>query len=117
VAPATGPVAWVLPQLPQVSQFLVSWTLSRTVVPAVGVGVGVGLGAGAAEVLGLLAAGAPPQELKVNVAQAIRTTKTAEQQIRKMSPPLVGTKWRGHLTGRVGNLYSGEHPKSRVMSY
>ena len=57
---AVGPVAPLFPQLPQVSQFLVSSTLSSTVVPSTGVGVGlatgVGLGVGVALGVGLGAA-------------------------------------------------------------
>ena len=42
-----GPLALLLPQLPQVSHVRVSSTLSRTVVPALGAGVGVATGVGA----------------------------------------------------------------------
>ena len=43
---AAGPLAPLLPQLPHVSQFGVSSTLSRTMAPEGGTGVGLGAGQG-----------------------------------------------------------------------
>src|SRR5215831_11163879 len=89
---AVGPVAFVLPQLPQVSHVRVSSTLSRTVVPAVGAGAGAGTppGEGLDEAVGVGALvfelGLPPQEVMVTAKTRVRN-KLAKNRIRNTSAP------------------------------
>src|SRR5215471_5478320 len=115
---AVGPLAFVLPQLPQVNQVRVSSTLSRTVVPAGGGDPGDGAVPGAEldEAFGVGAlvfeAGLPPQEVMVTAKTRVRS-EVAKNRIRNTSAPgekLVWQEQLGHCSRQRNGLHSAKGP-------